>query len=182
MRDRPPIRSHPGSLAGRALLGPALQYTLPSVLGTKRPVMPTPQRLLEFFSNHPGLVMAFLAVLGALIWTLFQGGGRGVKKVNPSDAIRLVNSEDAIVIDVRGESEFKKGHILNSVHVPQNYLKDHLAKLEKHRQQPVIMACRTGSESARAGAVLVGHGFEKVYTLNGGILAWEAASLPLVKD
>lgn len=145
-------------------------------------MMPTPQRLLEFFSNHPGLVMAFVVVLGALIWSLLQGRSRGVRKVNPSNATRLINSEDAIVIDVRNESEFKKGHILNAVHVPQAYLKDHLAKLDKHRGHPIIIACRTGSESPRAGAVLLGRGFEKVYTLNGGMLAWEAANLPLVKN
>lgn len=144
--------------------------------------MPTPQRLLEFFSNHPGLIMAFLAVLGALLWTLLQGRSRGVKKLSPSDATRLINSEDAIVVDVRNESEFKKGHILNALHVPQGYLNDHLSRLDKHREHPVIMACRTGNESSRAGAVLVGRGFQKVYTLNGGMLAWEAANLPLVKD
>ncbi|MDX1512685.1 MAG: rhodanese-like domain-containing protein [Gammaproteobacteria bacterium] len=144
--------------------------------------MPTPQRLFEFFSNHPGLILAFVLVLGALIWTFIQGRSRGVKKVNPSDATRLINSEDAIIIDVRNEGEFKKGHILNAMHIPLSYLKDHLSKLEKHREQPVIMACRTGSESARGGAMLVGRGFQKVYTLNGGMLAWEAANLPVVKD
>ncbi|HEY5700622.1 MAG TPA: rhodanese-like domain-containing protein [Gammaproteobacteria bacterium] len=144
--------------------------------------MPTPQRLFEFFSNHPGLVLAFMAVLGALIWTFLQGRSRGVKKVSPSDATRLINSEDAIVIDVRNEGEFKKGHILNAVHVPQAFLNDHLAKLEKHREHPVIITCRAGSESSKSGAVLIGRGFQKVYTLNGGILGWEAANLPLVKD
>ncbi len=144
--------------------------------------MITQQRLFEFFSNHPGLVMAFLVVLGALIWTLFQGRSHGVKKVNPSDATRLINSEDAVVIDLRSDNEFKQGHILNSLHVPQNYLADQMSKLEKHRERPIITTCKTGNESARAGGVLVRRGFQKVYSLNGGILAWQAANLPLVRE
>lgn len=126
--------------------------------------------------------MAFLLVLGALVWTFFQGRARGVKKLTPGDATRLINSEEALVIDVRSDSEFKKGHIVNAVHVPHSYLNDHLSKLEKHRDKPVILACRTGSDSARAGSVLVARGFEKVYAISGGILGWESANLPLVKN
>lgn len=143
--------------------------------------MDTPQRLLEFFSNHPGLSMAFFAILGALIWTLIQGRSHGVRKVTPSDATRLINSDEAVVLDVRSDIEFKQGHILNSVHIPHNYLNDQIKKLEKHRDQPIIMACKSGNDSARVGALLLRRGFSKVYSLNGGIAAWEAANLPLVK-
>lgn len=143
--------------------------------------MITPQRLLEFFSNHPGLVMAFFVILGALIWTLFQGRSHGIKKVNPSDATRLINSEEAIVLDVRNDSEFRQGHILNSIHIPQGYLNDQMQKIEKHRDRPIITACKTGNDAPRVGGMLAKRGFQKVYSLNGGIAAWEAANLPLVK-
>lgn len=143
--------------------------------------MITTQRVLEFFGNHPGLSMAFIAILAALIWTLFQGRSHGVQKVDPSDATRLINSEDAVVLDVRSDVEYKQGHILNSVHIPQSYLNDQIQKLEKHRDRPIITACKTGNDSARVGAELLRRGFSKVYRLNGGIAAWEAANLPLVK-
>ncbi len=143
--------------------------------------MITTQRVLEFFSNHPGLSMAFLLILGALLWTLVQGRSHGVRKVNPSDATRLINSDDALVLDVRSDIEYKQGHIINSVHIPQSYLNDQIQKLEKHRERPIIMACKAGSDSARVGAMLLKRGFSKVYSLNGGIAAWEAANLPLVK-
>ena len=143
--------------------------------------MITIERILEFFRNHPGLSMAFLAILGALVWTLFQGRSHGVRKLSPSDATRLINSEDALVLDVRSDIEYKQGHILNSVHIPQNYLNDQIQKIEKHRDRPIITACKAGNESARIGALLHKRGFSKVYSLNGGISAWEAANLPLVK-
>lgn len=143
--------------------------------------MITTERVLDFFGNHPGLSMAFLVILGALVWTLFQGRSHGVRKVDPSNATRLINSDDAVVLDVRSDSEYRQGHILNSVHIPQTYLNDQIQKLEKHRDRPIIMACKTGSDSARVGATLLRRGFPKVYSLNGGIAAWEAANLPLVK-
>jgi rhodanese-related sulfurtransferase len=143
--------------------------------------MITSERVLEFFGNHPGLSMAFFVILGALLWTLFQGRSHGVRKVDPSNATRLINSDDAVVLDVRTENEYKQGHILNSVHIPQSYLNDQIQKLDKHRDRPIIMACKSGSDSARVGATLLRRGFSKVYSLNGGIAAWEAANLPLVK-
>lgn len=139
------------------------------------------QRLPEFFANHPGLVMAFLVILGMLIWTLFQGAGRGVKKLSPADATQLINREDAVVLDVRSDGEFNQGHIVNAVHVPQKAVSESLDKLEKYRDRPIITACRTGQMAAAAGNVLRKSGFERVYNLQGGLLAWESANLPLTK-
>lgn len=173
---------HSGTGTAHCLTG-HFQLTSPAFESTKkRKNMVTPEMLMEFFRNHPGLSMAFFVILAALVWTLFQGRSHGVRKVGPSDATRLINSEDALVLDVRSDIEFKQGHILNSVHIPHNYLNDQLQKLEKHRDQPIITACKTGNDSARVGSVLLRRGFPKIYSLNGGIAAWEAANLPLVKN
>ena len=138
-------------------------------------------RLQEFFSNHPGLCMAFLAILGAIAWTFVQGASRGVRKLSPSDATRLINHEDAVILDVRSDGEFRQGHIVNALNIPDSQLAERLGKLGKYRGRPIIMACRTGQVSLKAGGTLAANGFEKVYSLNGGILAWEGASLPLTK-
>ena len=138
-------------------------------------------RLQEFFSNHPGLCMAFIAILAAIAWTFFQGSSRGVRKLSPGDATRLINHEDAVVIDVRSDGEFRQGHIVNALNIPESELANRLGKLNKYRGRPVITTCRTGQISVKAGGKLVAGGFEKVYSLNGGILAWEGASLPLTR-
>ena len=138
-------------------------------------------RLLEFFSNNPALCMAFIAILGGIAWTFFQGSARGVRKLSPMDATRLINQEDAVIIDVRSDGEFRQGHIVNALNIPESQLAGRLGKLNKYRARPVITACRTGQISVKAGSTLVADGFENVYTLNGGILAWEGASLPLTK-
>lgn len=138
-------------------------------------------RLQEFFSNNPALCMAFIAILGGIAWTFFQGSARGVRKLSPMDATRLINHEDAVIIDVRPDGEFRQGHIVNAVNIPDSQLADRLANLNKYRGRPIITACRTGQISMKAGSRLVSGGFENVYSLNGGILAWEGASLPLTK-
>ena len=62
------------------------------------------ERLPEFIANHSSLVLAFVVILGMLIWTLWQGASRGLKKLSPMDATQLINREDAVVIDVRSDS------------------------------------------------------------------------------
>lgn len=142
----------------------------------------TLERLIEFAGNHPGLVLAFLAILGMLVWTFVQGAGRGLKRLSPADATRLINHEDAVVLDVRSDGEFGQGHILNAVHIPEGSLSEQLERLRKFKERPIITACRTGQLSVRAGNVLRKNGFENVYNLAGGLAAWEGANLPLTKN
>lgn len=139
------------------------------------------ERLPEFIANHSSLVLAFVVILGMLLWTLWQGASRGLKKLSPMDATQLINHEDAVVLDVRSDGEFKQGHIINAVNIPQKALEEQLSKLEKYRDRPIITACRNGQIALGVGNRLRKQGFEKVYNLAGGLMAWEGANLPLVK-
>lgn len=139
------------------------------------------ERLLEFASNHWALMLGLAGTLAALVGTFVYPRIQGIRKVSPLDATQMINREEAVVLDVRGDAEFNEGHILNSVHIPMKYLTGQIRKLEKYRARPIITACRTGQQSAGACAVLRKHGFERVYNLSGGILAWQNASLPLTK-
>jgi len=136
---------------------------------------------IEFFRNHPLLVMAFMAIATGLAWTFVAGRSGGVKRVGPAEATRLINSEDAVVVDVRPDGEFRQGHIINALNVPEKQLDSQLGKMVKYKNKPVITVCRTGQLSAKAGAILRRQGFEQVHTLAGGLVSWEGASLPLLK-
>ena len=138
------------------------------------------EQFQEFVGNHLGLWMALVAIIGALLWTSF-GQGRGVQRIGPTDVTRLINSEEAVVVDVRSDAEFDSGHILNAIHIPATSLSQDLGKLKKYQSKPIITTCRSGQRSSTAGALLKKNGFEQVYTLSGGIAAWEGADLPLVK-
>jgi len=136
------------------------------------------QQYLEFAANHPVLIGAFVLILGALIWNLLRESASGLN-IDPGEATLKINHEDAVVVDVRSIKEFSEGHILHAENIPLNGLKNQLPVLEKYRQRPIIMVCRSGSRSGVAATTLRKAGFEQVYNLRGGMLAWENAGLPV---
>lgn len=136
------------------------------------------EQYLEFAGNHIWLVSAFLITLGALTWHLVSNPG-GKLNIDPMDATLKINHEDALVLDIRSMKEFSDGHILNAENVPLNSLGNQLQKLEKHKQRPIIAVCRSGSRSQAACSTLRKAGFEQVFNLRGGMLAWENAGQPV---
>ena len=138
------------------------------------------EQFAAFLLDHAVLTLVFLGLLGALVWTSLPALGAG--QVSPADAVRLISHEDAVVIDLRPDGEFRNGHIVNAVHVPIDQIEGRLGRLGKYRQKPVIAACRTGQQSATAVKRLRSEGFERVHRLQGGMMAWQSAELPLTKD
>ena len=126
-------------------------------------------------------MVALLVITSMLLMSTFGERLRGYQSTSPGEATMLINREDAIVLDVRETNEFQTGHIVNSVHIPQGSLKDRLSELEKHTDKPIVVACRSGHRSGQACSVLKKSGYENVYNLSGGVMAWESANLPLQK-
>ena len=125
----------------------------------------------------------WLILLAAVSGFMLLGGGvfsrfSGIKQIGPQEAVMLFNHEDALVLDVREQSEWSDGHIAQAKHVPMGQLKDKLAELEKHKGKPIIAVCRSGSRSNHACGVLKKAGFENLHNLAGGMQAWEQAGLP----
>ena len=137
------------------------------------------EQMLAFVTNHWALSLAFVAIAAALLASFVYPSLQGVRKLSPGDAIRLINQEDAVVVDVRTEGEFRQGHIVNALHVNPKSVSEQSDKLDKYRSRPVIVACRSGHQSASVAARLRKRGFEQVHNLQGGMLAWENASLPV---
>lgn len=136
------------------------------------------EQLLEFIGNHLILVATFVAILALLIHNLLTGSG-GKNAVTPQQATELINRKDAVVVDVRPIADFSKAHIINSINIPATSLKNQLTLLDKHKHAPVIVACRSGGQSAALCKTLTDNGFEEVHNLKGGILAWQSAKLPV---
>lgn len=136
---------------------------------------------IEFATNNLILTVALIVILYMLLWSYIGPRMRGYLSASPGEATMLINREDALVVDVRETNEFQKGHIVNSVHMPLIYIKERINELEKHKDKPIIVACRSGHRSGQACSLLKKNGFEKVYNLRGGVMAWEGASLPLQK-
>ncbi len=116
-----------------------------------------------------------------LLWSVFGNRFRGVKEVNSAEALQLINHKDAFVLDVRDPNEYSDGHVLNSTLIPLGTLKARLDELEKYRDQPMVVVCRSGSRSGTACAILAKQGYTQVYNLAGGMLAWQRNNLPVEK-
>ena len=136
---------------------------------------------MQFISNNiiPLLIALFSGSM--LLWSLFGNRLRGVKEVSCADALQLINHKNAVVLDVREQSEYDAGHILNAKLIPLGKLKQRIAELEKHQHEPIVVMCRSGIRSASACIVLGKQGYTQAYNLVGGVLAWEKAKLPLEK-
>jgi rhodanese-related sulfurtransferase len=138
-------------------------------------------RLFEFVGNHPWLLTALVVTVVALLMNESRRHLLGFKEVNPNEAVRLMNHEEAVVLDVREDGEFKEGHVINARHIPVGVLESRCNELESLKEKPLIVYCRSGQRAAKASSILQRQGFKFVYKLNGGIMAWTGANMPVSK-
>ena len=139
------------------------------------------EKLAGFVAHNWDLFLALAVTLALIIWTEFFSRGRGVKRAGPHQATALISHDEGLVLDVREDSEYRDGHIIDSVHIPLSRLKERVGEITKHKARPIIVGCRSGHRSARACSLLKKNGFENIYNLEGGILAWQNANLPLTR-
>ena len=135
---------------------------------------------MQFVLNNWYLFLALAAVLGMLVVPPLRQRMYGVKNLSPADAVQIINRQGGTVIDVREPTEYKTGHIPNAVNVPMKTLATH-KPLEKHKDRPLVIACRSGNTSVTAAIALRKRGFAQVYSLAGGMTAWQRDSLPTEK-
>ncbi|WP_449465394.1 rhodanese-like domain-containing protein [Stenotrophomonas humi] len=139
------------------------------------------EELLAFAGRNPMLSLALVGLTVAIIATEIARLFRGYKALKPAELTHLINTGNAVVIDLSASGEFEKGHIVGSRNVQPAQLTPAHKLLASAKQSPVVLVCRTGNASATAAKTLKKAGFEQVSVLDGGIPAWQAADLPLVK-
>ena len=136
---------------------------------------------MQFIVNNILPISIALLSGAMLLWSVLGNRIRGIREVDCTAALQLINHKNAVVLDVREDGEYKAGHILNSMHIPLGKLNERIGELEKHKGQPVVVVCRTGNRSAGACATLGKSGFGQAYNLTGGVLAWQKTNLPFIK-
>ena len=93
----------------------------------------------------------------------------------------MMNQGKSVVLDVRSQEDFAAGHIRDANHIPLKELKSRISELDKFKSKSVIVVCSSGRQSARATGLLKSAGFGDVYSLDGGLAAWQAQGLPTAK-
>jgi len=135
---------------------------------------------LKFLLDNWILVLMALTSGTLLVLQTMRGGGRG-GGVGTVEAVRLINQEKGVLVDVSEPAEFAAGHAAGARNVPLGNLEG--AKgLPTNKTLPVVLMCPTGARAARAAAQLRKAGHEKAVAVTGGTAAWRDANLPIEKS
>ena len=110
----------------------------------------------------------------------WQSDGRRLNRVRTIDARGLAALDDAVVADVRAESEWSEGHIPGARHIFLADLVDVVDELPRDR--PLVIACQGGSRSSIGTSLLRARGFENVINFSGGFAEWQRTGLPIETD
>lgn len=131
----------------------------------------------EFIVNHWMLTTAFVVLAFLVLSDSLNRKLSGVTPVNTAEAVRIVNQQKGLFLDIREPSEFTKEHIADSVNLPLSTLSEDSTL--KNKAKPIILICASGQRSRTAAKQLNGKGFSDVYVLTGGLNSWKEAKLPL---
>jgi rhodanese-related sulfurtransferase len=125
-------------------------------------------------------MLILLALVSGTLLVAPQLAGAGASSVGTSEAVRLINREKAVLIDVCEPNEFAAGHAAGARNVPLASLETS-KELPSNKALPLVLMCASGSRSKRAAATLKKLGYEKAVAVAGGTAAWREASLPIDK-
>jgi len=135
---------------------------------------------IEFLSQNWHLILTLVFILGLLVLEPYLLKMSGIKTVAPLRVTQLVNHDSALVLDVCTDKEFAEGHIPDAVNLPLSRLSSEADKtLEKSKDKPVIISCRSGNRAKSAAKKLSKLGFKDIYILSGGNAAWKKENLPM---
>jgi len=137
--------------------------------------------MTEFLSQNIMLVGLVVASGIMLLWPTIAKSIGGSSDIGTLEATRLMNSGEALVLDIRDNGEFNGGRIPKSKNIPLADLDKRIDDLARFKDKPVIITCRTNTRAGAAARLLKAKGFSNVRQLDGGFTAWQRASLPVEK-
>lgn len=96
------------------------------------------------------------------------------KDISIEESKKLINEGNVnLILDVRNEDEFAKGHLKNAIQIPVKELKENLSDIEKFKDELVLVYCRSGKRSAEAVNILKENGFKNLVHMKDGISKWD---------
>ncbi len=106
----------------------------------------------------------------------------GVTNMNVSEFSEKISEPGIVLLDVRTPGEFAEGFIEGAqlIDFQSGNFENEIAALDKNATYAVY--CRSGNRSGQAVKVMHDAGFHNVYNLNGGVIDWTNAGLPLVAN
>jgi rhodanese-related sulfurtransferase len=143
---------------------------------------PLETSFIQFIQKGYNPLLAAVALIsgGMLLWPLVRRTAGG-PRITTTQAIELINRQDALVVDVRDPGDFAAGHILGAKNLPLARVEEGAGEIAKKKERPLIVYDDGGERSTKAAAALKKQGFTQVANLAGGLGAWRQAGLPVEK-
>lgn len=133
---------------------------------------------MKFIIDNIFLVIIVVAsAIGLLLPALMPRG----KRASPQEVVIRMNRGKNVVVDIRTPEEFATGHLRDAKNIPLADFATRIGELEKSKGKSIVVVCQSGARADKAVRLLQGAGFDDVVALDGGLVAWQAASLPLAK-
>jgi len=134
---------------------------------------------VKFIVDNWILILVAFVSGAMLVWPMVRRGGGGTS-VPTSEAVRLINREKGVLIDVGEPNEFAAGHAIGARNVPFGQLQSS-KDLPSNKALPLVLLCPSGARAGRAAALLRKAGYENAVSVAGGTSAWREAQLPIEK-
>ncbi len=139
-------------------------------------------QLITFAEQNFILSTVWVVLFILLIFSFISPALAKYKRVNNHEATMLINKNDATVLDIRPQKDFRAGHIQGATQLkPEQVRQGEFGKLEKKKSAPIVVVCAMGNQATGTASKMVKDGFEDVYVLEGGMSSWTSAGLPVSK-
>ena len=99
-----------------------------------------------------------------------------ITTISPIEAKRLIDEEDALLVDIREPVEFAREHIDGARIMPLSVFA--LLPPEADLKRPAIFYCQSGRRTKNHAETLEKRGFSRTYDVQGGLNGWKKAKLP----
>jgi rhodanese-related sulfurtransferase len=106
-----------------------------------------------------------------------------VKETNVAEVKRRMDAgEKFLLVDVREDNEWAKGHLPRAVHMSRGVIERDIEKAVPDTDRKIILYCGGGFRSALSADNLQKMGYRNVESMDGGWRGWIEAGLPTVRD
>ncbi|WP_413847827.1 rhodanese-like domain-containing protein [Desulfobacula sp.] len=170
--------------------GDYIKFRLPEKMGEAEAVFPSLKEKKQltrdlkttayFKMKHRGIYPFHIRSMKGKI-TVIEYHQASYKTLSSKDADGYIKTYKPLILDVRTQKEYAKGHLENSILIPVQELQKRIHELDVYKNNAILIYCASGNRSTVASKILIDSGFNKIFNLKYGILDWKTKKYPIVR-